>query len=222
MSRVEALLRYLAEEGPSSTSLLADHLACPATELSATLQELQAQGRVCAQAYRYHPEPLPLWDLSSAAARQLGAGRRLRLSPLRLDHHLGVQSLHLQARRHGYQHWCGARRCAAQAHLQPELWLKIPDALLTCPRGRRLALELELFVKAGWRYQQACDAYAELLYAGIIDAVLYITPQSLQKRLHGRLQNVDTLHLQGCSLLFPAPLRRRFEVHALEFWPQPA
>ncbi len=219
MNLTEALLRYLADEGPSSTSLLAAHLTCPPEDLAAGLQALQQQGQIRAQPYRYHPEPLSLWDLSAAAARRLGAGRRRRLSPLRLDHHLGLQNLRLAASRHGYQDWRGARYCHAQSLLQPELWQKIPDALLTCPRGRRLALELELFIKASWRYQQACDAYAELLYAKVIDAVVYITPMILQKRLQMRLHNVDELHLQGYSILFPETLRRRFEVHALESWP---
>ncbi len=220
MNLTEQILNYLQAYGPSSAALLAGHLQCPESALEHDLQTLLEQGLLRQQTLLYHPCPWPLWDLSAAAARTRRAGRRVRGSSLQLDHHLGLQYLHLQARRQGARQWCSGRLCRLWIDAQTPPWRKIPDALYTSAEGQRWAVELELVGKARWRYQEAWNAYAELLHGQQIDGVLYITPQALYARLQRIFAGIEHIDLYGRCLALPTFLRQRFCVQTLESWSQ--
>ncbi len=227
----QQILMFLAHNGVSSSQLLSQWLHCTPLQAEALLQPLLEMKLIrlyphlphwsgLARFSFYKPDqnanftapeaPDRLWCLTTTAHRRLDIPAA-KIPALRaLDHHLLLQALQIQSLQQGWvQQWWNER------HTRIQHWAKVPDALCLAPLGQRLALELELSLKAPWRYQEALEHYALLFHEQHIDYVIYLVPDHLATRLRRQLLHIDLMYLLGQMLAVPEQLRSRFRVLSL-------
>ncbi len=151
---------------------------------------------------------------SERFTERVSAFEASRLKPTTIRHHLDVQGLRLRALAAGWREWLG-RRVLDVA----ELGLKrAPDALVTSPRGRCCAVEVERLVKAPKQYVTILRGYLRSIEAGHLHAVHWVTPHP--GPLKALLDSIEGLpDHTGMVRRLTAEQRARFPVFAVKEWP---
>ena len=104
-------------------------------------------------------------------------------------------------------------------------WLKAPDAVATNPKGLRVAIEIERTIKSRKRYEKIIGLYLQMIRAGLIKRVDYVTPDpAVAPRLAAVIRSLQTVLVgpeQGPSqrVSITDAHRERFNFYSLEDWP---
>lgn len=215
------VLSFLRDETWTSSQVLTELLGGSPALTSKTMGQLERQKCVV----RYEVEPLRqvLWGITphglahawndNESMQKRAHFEPSKLSPLAIPHHLYIQRARLKAQRAGWEDW-------TPEALLPKGLIKRPDAVVTAPDGRKIAIEIERHVKTVKRYEAIFSAYLQAIRRGEYHEVHYLAESF---KFAGRLQRVfglvTSVPVVGERIQLTEKHKAKFIVVALEDWP---
>lgn len=127
-------------------------------------------------------------------------------NPHYLAHHLEGQHIRLTLERAGWTDYVPGKLLYVD---NSQRLKKLPDALVTRPDGRRVAVEIERFVKSQKRMAGIIGAHLHQILAGHYDIVYYFT--SHQVALDRVIQAVEYVFVDGEKIKLTESHRARFK-----------
>ena len=121
--------------------------------------------------------------------------------------------------------WVSSRDVYQKAHKEPSIWLQVPDAIATSPKGEVIAIELERSEKSLSRYEAIANNYCQMLYENTVKRVIYICEAEIKESVERKLLSLKDICLDGRLNSFNDSFKNRFtflttdewETHATEF-----
>ena len=216
------ILRFLASGERWTVVEIAQKLfACERTAALATLQSLAADGLL--RRVKISPTLPAIWGITSAGLAEVddftsppfeGA------NPLFFEHHIATQRARLRAEDAGWTNWTpGKKLLPPPGKNKGGQAPKVPDAIVTDPSGRRIAIEIERLVKAKRKYREIIKAHLLAIKAGKYDAVHYISPTGKHGQIEAALLAVHDVELLGERVKLTDAHRARFKFFDLANWP---
>jgi len=144
--------------------------------------------------------------LTESAHPQCREFRTGTTNPSHLMHHLEGQRVRIVAERAGWTGWLPGKMLLVENERRLK---KLPDALAIRPDGRRVAVEIERFVKSRQRMAGIMGAHLAQIIAGHYDLVYYFT--SHQAALQRVLAGVEYVIVDGAKVTLAEPHRARFK-----------
>lgn len=220
-----AILRFLRDETWSISEVLAQvagiasrqaiHSTLKAMERDELIKShsLPIAGRRALTVWGVTPHGLAFsWDSDeSMEDRPRFEPSRITLS--RVPHQLDLQRARLAAEQAGWQDWQRGERLGMHPPLRP-------DALVTTPKGARVAIEVERTIKTRQRYQQILAGHLEAMRAEHWLAVIYITPVGMADRLRRTMDGVEYILINSERRELNDTHRRRFRFVELPDFPE--
>lgn len=220
-----ALLRFLRDETWSVPGVLAQVAGITSRQgIHSTLQAMARDELV-----KYHSLPiegrraLPLWGITAHGlayawdeAEEIEDRPRFepsRLTLARVPHQIDLQRARLAAEAAGWTDWQRGERLGFNPPIRP-------DALVTNPKGVRVAIEVERTIKTRQRYQQILGNHLEAIRAGQWLGVIYLTPEGMADRLRRVVEAVPYILENGERLELSESHRRRFRFLELAQFPE--
>lgn len=225
MQRAEVLefkvLKFLRDQCYSSPKILAQVAGLSERAIYKKLNSLLRKGWL--SNYKYEGIPFSVWGITRQGLAFAWDDDEVmefrnpfqpsRAKPLMLTHELAIQQARINYELAGGTDWTAG-------HLLPSSTKQRPDAVVSLIE-RKIFIEYESTIKSKQRYQQIWSNYLQMIARKELDAVHYICPNekfSLSlNRVFGLLQ---TLPVAGEIVTILEKHRSRFEVFALNDWPQ--
>jgi hypothetical protein len=220
-NRHDLVLSFLRDETWSSSQVLTELLNGSPALTSKTMAQLERQQFVV----RHEVKPLRqvLWGITTHGLAYAWSDHEpmqkrayfepSKLSVLAVPHHLDIQRARLKAQRAGWENWIPEA-------LLPRGLVKRPDAVVTAPDGRKIAIEIERHVKTVKRYEAIFSAYLQAIRRGEYHEVHYLAES---RKFAGRLQRVfglvTSVPVVGERIQLTEKHKVKFIVAALEDWP---
>ncbi|MEG1567674.1 MAG: MobC family replication-relaxation protein [Anaerovoracaceae bacterium] len=145
-----------------------------------------------------------------------------RIKPITIAHSLALQRVKVVALSFGWEQWESSSRMLKKANESRSEWIQVPDAVARSPKGRKVAIELERTAKTPKRYVEILANYAEMISMGVIDEVIYVSPEQLTPRLERLFHRIEKIIFKGKVIPTPAGLLERFYFSSIEDWEQKA
>lgn len=133
------------------------------------------------------------------------------LSPLYLAHHIEGQHIRIILERAGWADYVPGKLLYVE---NGQRLKKLPDALVTRPDGRRVAIEIERQVKSTKRMTDMVGGHLAQIIAGHYDIVYYFTPhQAALKRV---FQAVEFVIVDGDKVKLTESHLARFKIFDIQ------
>jgi hypothetical protein len=130
-----------------------------------------------------------------------------------IPHHLESQAAQLNAEDEGWKDWQPGKALYGQ-NLE-----KVPDALTTSPDGRRVALEIERFIKTPRRYGEIISGHLQAITQKRWAEVHYLCPDGLHKKVEAAFAHIDSVLVKGERVTLLQKHRDCFKFFSLNSWP---
>lgn len=122
------------------------------------------------------------------AAKEVRAFQIGKTNPSWVQHHVDCQRARIKCEMAGWSGWVPGRILMGK---NADRLKKLPDALAIRPDGRRVAIEIERFVKSTKRTCDVLGMHLQQISVGKYDLVYYITPHvEAQQRAFERVEFV--------------------------------
>ena len=214
------LLNFLAGgEVWTTVEVAAILLRCSRQSALRTLQSMQHQGLVKFDAI---DRGLKLWGVTnhgiglaghpSPSLREFEVGKT---NHRYITHHVQTQLTRLNAELAGWRDWTPDKILYSPGN--NHRLKKIPDALTTRPDGKRIAVEIELFIKSKKRLAEIVAAYLIQIKDGHHDLVCYVTPHP--DALRRALAALDEIRIAETTVKLTPAHRERFLVFDIDKFP---
>jgi hypothetical protein len=215
----EVVLRFLASgEVYTSVMVAAKLMAVSTSAAERTLAALVRDGAIKfeshivaarkANIYGITPHGLAMMDQFDRPYFQLG-----RTNSAYITHHLETQHARLAAEAAGWTDWAPGKLLHNQG------FKKIPDALVTSPKGERVAIEIERHIKTPKRYEEIISAHLQSISKKLWREVYYLTPDGLAIRVAKAFAHVKSVPVNGDRIPLEQSHRDRFQFYELKDWP---
>ncbi|BCK87799.1 hypothetical protein MIZ01_1595 [Sideroxyarcus emersonii] len=136
-----------------------------------------------------------------------------RTNPSFVQHHLESQLVRIRAEQTGWSNWTPGKVLFTDNSTRLK---KLPDSLANRPDGRRVAVEIERFVKSPKRLTDVVGLHLQQIVAGKYDLVYYFTPHpEAQMRAFNKIQFVT---MENQKVKLNDSHRARFKVFNLSEW----
>lgn len=145
-------------------------------------------------------EPRPFFELG-------------RTAPNYIPHHLETQMARLAAEAAGFTKWLPGKT------LHNTGLMKIPDAICTSPAGRRVAIEIERFIKTPKRYAEVISAHLQSIAQKEWDEVVYLSPNQLHVKIEKAFKKIEFVSVSGEKVQLDQRHYARFKFFDLGQWP---
>lgn len=129
-----------------------------------------------------------------------------RTSATAVRHHIDGQRVRLALERQGWSAWQAGKLLYNQG------MLAVPDAIVTDPQGRPVAVEIERNIKTLKRYKQLFSAHIRQISGKRYHRVLYVTPDGLAPRLQRLFDTIAEVDTPEGKLSLTEAHRARFVV----------
>lgn len=220
-----AVLRFLRDETWSVPDVLAQVAGITSRQgIHSTLKAMERDELV-----KYHSLPiagrrdLPTWGITSHGlafswdeSEEIENRPRFepsRLSLSRVPHQIDLQRARLAAEAAGWTDWQRGERLGFNPPIRP-------DAVVTTPKGVRVAIEVERTIKTRQRYQQILGSHLEAIRAQQWLGVIYVTPDGMAERLRRFVEAVPYILENGERKELNESHRRRFRFLELAQFPE--
>ena len=228
-----AVLEWLKGESFTSPQLLAEVLGLQRNATYKTIQSLKKEGLIDTVTLTWITGQIHLVVLTTHGAAmcidpenpvEVPYYQQGRVATSTIAHQLDVQRAKLKALRAGWRDWVPDQR-SHQLAAKRGKWLKAPDSVATSPDGVRVAIEIERTIKSRKRYEKIISDYLQMIRAGLMDRVDYVTPDAaVAPRLAAVIRSLQSVLVgpeQGPSQRVPITdaHRARFNFYSLEDWP---
>lgn len=215
----QLLIQFLASGEVYTTTVIASQvMSCSRSAAERTLSSLVLAGSLKTEShlidsrksfiYGITPHGLALADQFDKPFFELG-----RTNSSYIKHHLQTQMARLSAEAAGWTGWVPGKV------LHGKNYKKIPDALVTRPDTRHVAIEIERFIKTPKRYEEVISAHLQSITKGYWHEVHYLMPSQLNNALKKAFERVETVPVQGERLKLEQKHRDRFHFFNFEQWP---
>ena len=215
-----AVLNFLASgEQWSTLSVLSELLQTSERNALRLLQKLTEEKLLKVDDRVLPHLRLKLYGLSDHGIAMVGADVKMkafcigRTNPSQVEHHLQSQLIRIRAERAGWTNWVPGKTLYVENATRLK---KLPDSLSNRPDGRRVAVEIERFVKSQKRLTDIMGLHLAQIVAGKYDLVYYFSPHpEAQMRAFNKIQFA---HLENQKVKLNDSHRARFKVFSLENW----
>lgn len=216
----ERLLNFLASgEVWTSTQLAADLLQVSRPVALNTLAALGKERAIVSESHMIAGRTQKIWGITAhglALAEVAGAVPAFQLgrtNPSHIPHHLQTQDARIAAESSGWTGWVPGKL------LYNRELRKVPDAAATSPTGKRVAIEIERYIKSPKRYSDIIAAYLRDIKDGYFDEVHYLAPSGLHVPLEKVFRGIKTFSFAGEQVQVDERHQNRFKFYALTEWP---
>lgn len=135
-----------------------------------------------------------------------------RLNISRVPHQIDLQQARITAESAGWADWVRGERLGFKPLIRP-------DALVTSPKGTRVAIEVERTIKTRKRYQVVIRDHLTQIRQGEWQAVFYLTPDGMAARLKNLFDSIEHVMIDGQRVNLEDSHRKRFKFLDLSKWP---
>jgi hypothetical protein len=149
----------------------------------------------------------------SCADPRLKAFEIGKTNPSWVPHHLESQQVRIKAERSEWTGWVPGRVLMVE---NKQRLKKLPDALAFRPDGRRVAIEVERFVKSQKRMAVVIGEHLKQIADQKYDFVYYFTPHP--QALERALAAFQFVMIKAAKVKFSNAHRSRFRVFDLRSW----
>lgn len=199
-----AILSRVISASPSSTTRTLDYLM-RAGSLKSEIHVIQ-----CRHCYIYGITPHGLGLVGKFDVRHFELGKT---NTAYIPHHVATQMARLNAEDEGWKDWQPGKALYGQS-LE-----KVPDALATDPVKKRVAIEIERYIKTPKRYGEIISAHLQAITQRRWSEVHYLCPDDLHKKVEAAFAHIDSVFVKGERV----PLQKKhldcFKFFALNSWP---
>lgn len=216
----ERLLDFLASgEIWTSTQLAAEVLRVSRPVALNALVALDKEKAVTSESHMIAGRIQKIWGITSHGLALAGAAGSVpafqlgRTNPSHIPHHLQTQGARIAAELAGWGGWVPGKLMYTR-----EL-RKVPDAAATAPSGKRVAVEIERYIKSHKRYADIIAAYLRDIKDGRFDEVHYLSPSGLHVPLEKVFRGIKTFSFAGEQVHVEERHQNRFKFYALDAWP---
>jgi hypothetical protein len=142
-----------------------------------------------------------------------------------IEHTLGVQHARVEAEALGWTNWTPARRINSRPDegdrrkALMKSGVKLPDALVTRPDGRKVAIEIERTVKSRRRYGGVIANHITAILQKRYDLVHYISPDGKAGTLKRIFDSIATVRIDSQVKQLTDAQRSRFRFYDIGDWP---
>lgn len=162
---------------------------------------------------------LKLYGISAHGLAVVGADVNMkafaigRTNPSFVQHHLESQLIRIRAEKAGWTNWTPGKVLFVENSTRLK---KLPDSLANRPDGRRVAVEIERYVKSPKRLTDVMGLHLQQIVSKQYDLVYYFTPHpEAQMRAFNKIQFVT---LENQKVKLNDSHRARFKVFDLKNW----
>ncbi|NDU92818.1 MAG: hypothetical protein G3I10_09475 [Ferrovum sp.] len=165
------------------------------------------------------PTTLKLYGITHHGLAVSGADPRLKAfeigktNPGWVPHHIESQQVRIKAERSGWIDWVPGRVLMVENQNRLK---KLPDSLATRPDGRKVAIEVERFVKSRKRLAVVLGEHLKQIADQKYDFVYYFTPHP--QALERALVAIQFVVINAERAKFSDAQRSRFRVLNLKSW----
>lgn len=216
----ERLLGFLASgEVWTSTQLAAEVLRVSRPVALNTLTSLGKEKALVSESHMIAGRTQKIWGITSHGLALAGladvvpAFQLGRTNPSHIQHHLLTQQARIAAESAGWGGWVPGKL------LYTRELRKVPDAAVTAPSGKRVAVEIERYIKSHKRYADIIAAYLRDIKDGHLDEVHYLSPSGLHVPLEKVFRGIKTFSFAGEQVQVEERHQNRFKFYALDAWP---
>lgn len=215
----ELALMFLASgEVFSTVTILARVISASPSSTTRTLDYLTRAGALkserhvikCRHSYIYGITPHGLGLVGKFDSRYFELGKT---NTSYIPHHLDTQSARLNAEDEGWKDWQPGKALYGQS-LE-----KVPDALVTDPVKKRVAIEIERHIKTPKRYTEIISAHLQAITQKRWAEVHYLCPDGLHKKVEAAFTHIDFVLVKGERVPLQKKHRDCFKFFALNSWP---
>lgn len=136
-----------------------------------------------------------------------------RTNPSWVQHHIDGQLIRIRAERAGFTRYIPGKLLMVTNEQRLK---KLPDALVTRPDGRHVAVEIERYVKSRKRMADVISAHLSQIISGQYDFVYYFTPHKFA--LDRAFVAVQFIRIEGKQIQLSENHRARFKTFDLKSW----
>lgn len=142
-----------------------------------------------------------------------------------IEHTLATQHARVEAEAMGWSKWTPARRLFSrgdegeQRKTLRKSGVKLPDAIVTRPDGRLVAIEIERTPKSRRRYGGVIANHIVAFIARRYDLVHYISPTGKAEALNRIFDSITAVRMDGQLMPLTDAHRSRFRFFNLSDWP---
>lgn len=131
-----------------------------------------------------------------------------------ISHHIDTQIVRLNAEENDWEDWQPGKSLYGQ-HLE-----KVPDAIVTNPNEKRVAIEIERHIKTPKRYSEIISAHLQAITQKRWAEVHYLCPDNLHKKVEAAFMHIDSVLVKGERIQLQQKHRDCFKFFALNSWPK--
>jgi hypothetical protein len=150
----------------------------------------------------------------SCADPRLKAFEIGKTNPSWVPHHLESQFVRIRAERAGWKDWIPGK--VLMLNTNADRLKKLPDSLASRPDGRKVAIEVERFVKSRKRLAVVVGEHLKQIADQRYDFVYYFTPH--HQALERALDAVKFVVINTSKVNFSDAHRSRFRIFNLKGW----
>ncbi|MGA8148221.1 MAG: MobC family replication-relaxation protein [Gallionellaceae bacterium] len=215
----ELVLQFLASgEVFSTVTMLSRVISASPSSTLRTLDYLMRDGALkveehviqCRHTHLYGITPHGLGLVGKFDSRHFELGKT---NSAYIPHHLSTQSARLNAEESGWGDWVPGKI------LHGKGIEKVPDALVTSPSGKRVAIEIERHIKTPKRYTEIISAHLQAITQKHWAEVHYLCPDCLHKKVEAAFMHIDSVLVKGERVTLLQKHRDCFKFFALDAWP---
>lgn len=231
IEKEKLILELLRDETFSSVENVGLHIQTRRNSAYTALKRMEKKGLVQQHYIQWkiaQSGRLSIWGLTPKGSYSLpddGHCRHYsanRVSIHTIEHSLEIQKAKIFALKAGWRDWFCSRKVYQIAHQDPSIWLQIPDALATSPKGERMAIELERTAKGTLRYRNITENYCQMFLDRTVNRVVYICSENIKNSVEKRLLSPTEILLNGRINKFNESFKNRFAFTTTEGWEQDA
>lgn len=215
-----ALLNFLASgEQWSTLSVLAELLKTSERNALRLLQKMTEEKLIKVDDRVMTRPPLKLYGISDHGVAMADLDVKMkafalgRTNPGQVEHHLQSQLIRIRAEQAGWTNWVPGKTLYIENSNRLK---KLPDSLATRPDGRRVAIEIERFVKSRKRLGDILGLHLQQIVTGKYDLVYYFSPNP-EKQLKA-FTKIQFVTLENQKVKLNDSHRARFKVFDLKNW----
>ena len=166
------------------------------------------------------PTTLKLYGITPHGLATSGSDPRMKpfeigkTNPGWVQHHLESQLVRIRAERAGWKDWIPGKALLLNAN--SDRLKKLPDSLASRPDGRKVAIEVERFVKSRKRLAVVLGEHLKQIADQKYDFVYYFSPHP--QALERTLLAVQFVVIDVGKVKFSDAQRSRFRVFNLKSW----
>jgi DNA-binding PadR family transcriptional regulator len=215
------LLDFLASgEVYTTTEIASVIMSASRPVATSTLKSMEREGVLKAESHMNGGRQVRIWGITPHGLALANVFEDVpffelgRTNSDYIPHHLQSQRARLAAEEAGWTDWTPGKTLYGQG------LKKIPDAVSTSPDGKRVALEIERFIKTPKRYAEIISSYLQEIKSGKWNEVHYLTPPGLETRLERAFASVKFVSVAGNKVALTDRHRSVFKFFSFDNWPE--